>query len=243
MKRLLIILVAVLGGLGLSYADELDTILAAERDSQTATAISIIFDTSGSMLDDNKLNEAKSAFSKWIDELPDSYSLGLTWFVAGQGQSAVPLAAGVRDEVAEAVANARAGGKTPIAQCLEIVGADIEKRRTEFSPYERHVVVVFTDGMETVNRRGNRQVVDEIEKLRSKMVEVVGIGFHGQGKYMAEAATKYFDAKNEAELVAGLSEVDAEIGTDADIEITRRDLVYMGKAKIENPPAPIPESK
>lgn len=230
-------------GLVSARSDELDNVLTRERDSQTATAISIIFDSSGSMRDDQKLEQAQRAFTAWLASLPDTYTLGLVYFVRGAAQLAVPLGAGNKEAISRQVANVKAYGKTPIADCLRIVRGQIEKRRAEFSPYERHVVVVFTDGAETVDPGGNRAVLNEVIKLRSSIVEVVGIGFKGQGDYLSQAATQYFNANDEQELVAGLSRVDAEIGDSSDLEISDKDLAVIRETVIATPPAPIRSSE
>lgn len=222
------------------YADDIEQALEEEKQAQTATAITIIFDTSGSMEEENKMAEAKSAFSTWLKELPTTYSLGLLDFAQGSGRVVVPIGRGdgQRDSIAGHVSGARPYGKTPIVQCLQLAREAIAKRREEFSPYERHVVVVFTDGYETVNPNGTRGVLKEILALRSEIVEVVGIGFHGQGAYMKPAATRYMEADNEQELVQSLLEVDAEIGDDTDIEITDKDLAAMQALKAIRQVAP-----
>lgn len=220
------------------YADTLDDALTAEEASQTATSITIIFDNSGSMAENNKLPEAKKAFTAWLNSLPASYSLGLIHFNVGKSVLAVPTGQGNRDALVESVNRLKPYGKTPICGCLQIARGQISKRRIENSPYERHVVVVFTDGLETVDRRGNKGVVEEIIKLRNLKAEVVGIGFHGEGKYMKPAATGYFDASSEEELISGLTKVDAEIGDDSDIEISPADLDAIQKMKIRLPPSP-----
>jgi Mg-chelatase subunit ChlD len=237
------LLIAALFAPLVGSTDELDRALAAEKAEQTATAISIIFDNSGSMADDGKMAEAKSAFAKWLQNLPESYRLGLVDFYQGGGRLAVPLGPEQRAAVAAHVASAEPYGKTPIVACLEIVREQIVQRRAEQSPYERHVVVVFTDGIETVDSRGNKGVTAEIMKLRNLLVEVVGIGFHGEGSYMAPAVTRYFEADNEAQLVAGLSAVDSEIADDSLIEITAADLDLIQKTKIPLPPAPSAEKQ
>ncbi len=222
-------------------ADELDAMLERERETQTGTAITIIFDTSGSMADARKMEQAKIAFSTWLATLPETYALGLIDFYRGAGRLAVPLATDQRAALLQHVVAARPSGKTPICNCLAVAKQEIAKRRTEHSPYERHVVVVFTDGKETVDKRGSRGVVEEIMGLRSSQVEVVGIGFRGEGDFMKGAATQYFDANNEQELIDSLSQVDAEIGDDSDLVISSQDLATIEKIAIPIPPAPIPE--
>lgn len=241
--KIFITLLVLIASFHLAQGDDLDNALVEERNSQTATAISIIFDSSGSMRDDQKLEQAQRAFTSWLASLPDTYTLGLVYFDRGAAQLAVPLGEGNKEAISQQVARVKAYGKTPIADCLRIVREQISTRRSEFSPYERHVVVVFTDGAETVDPGGNRAVLNEVIKLRSSVIEVVGIGFKGQGDYLAGATTQYFDANDEKELVAGLSQVDAEIGDASDLEISDADLAMIQKTKIVTPPAPIRESE
>lgn len=240
MKRLLpFFLVALVPFLG--HANDLDAMLEQERVTQTGTAITIIFDTSGSMADARKMDQAKTAFATWLKTLPDSHALGLIDFYRSAGRLAIPLGTDQREKLMQHVKAAKPSGKTPICQCLIEAKKDIAKRRAEHSPYERHVVVVFTDGKETVDKRGTSGVVQEIMSLRSAQVEVVGIGFRGEGEFMKGAVTQYFDANNEKELIASLSQVDAEIGDDSDLVISSNDLATIEKIAIPIPPAPIPE--
>jgi len=221
-----------------SLAQDVDASLEAERQSQTSTAITIIFDNSGSMKDDGKMEQAKRAFSGWIKTLPQEHTLGLIDFERGQGRLHVPLGAGQHDQIADAVAKAVPSGKTPLVSCLRLAATEIDRRRAEHSPYERHLVVVFTDGYETVDKSGNRGVVNEIRKLTGGTVEVVGIGFHGQGNYMKAAATQYQEASSERELREGLGKVEAEIGGDEDLRITPADLAAMKTLNLPVPAAP-----
>ena len=220
------------------YADKLDEALDAEKTTQTATSITIIFDNSGSMAENDKLPQAKKAFTTWLNSLPKSYRLGLIHFNVGKSVLAVPTGQDNHEALIQSVNKLKPYGKTPICGCLKIAATQIKKRRIENSPYERHVVVVFTDGLETVDRRGNKGVVQEIIKLRNMKAEVVGIGFHGEGDYMKPAATSYFDASSEQELVSGLAKVDAEFGDDSDIQISDADLEAISKMKIKLPPPP-----
>ncbi|MEM0967920.1 MAG: vWA domain-containing protein [Verrucomicrobiota bacterium] len=222
----------------LSFADDVDAQLDAERESQTATAITIIFDSSGSMDDRGKMVQAKAAFTQWLAEVPESYRLSLIAFDRGVARLFVPFGDSNREAVLGVVKSIRPYGKTPLAGCLVLAGEGIKERRSEHSPYERHVVIAFTDGKETVDRRKNAGVVEEIHRLRNHTVEVVGIGFHGEGDYMEPAATSYFHAKDEKELLAGLSQVDAEIGDDSDIEVSEKDWKLISSTEIPIPAPP-----
>lgn len=201
--------------------------LARERDEQTGTAITILFDNSGSMKGD-KIVQAKSAFRAWLQTVPADYKFSLITF-DDNGRLAIPLGERTRDLVAQQVAKLQPRTSTPICGALRIAREQIEKRRREVTPYERHVVVVFTDGQETADPRGVRGVQQDIEALRRQTVEVVGVGFHGQGDYMNGVATRFALANNEQELQQGLAKVDAEIGGVDDLVVSEADLAALRK--------------
>jgi Mg-chelatase subunit ChlD len=207
--------------------------LTREREEQTGTAITILFDNSGSMNQENKITQAKSAFRTWLRTVPADYKFSLITF-EDQGRLVVPLGENTRDIVAERVSKLTARTSTPICGALKIAGAQIEKRRREVTPYERHVVLIFTDGQETVDKRGIDGVRAEIAALRAKSVEVVGIGFHGEGDYMDGVATRFALAGDERELSRGLAKVDAETGGADDVVVSNEDLAALRKFQ---PPA------
>jgi uncharacterized protein YegL len=218
--------------------------LTRERDQQTGTAITILFDNSGSMRQENKITQAKAAFRAWLQNVPADYKFSLITF-EDRGRLRVPLGEHTRDVVAQTVAKLEANTSTPICGALRIAREQIEKRRREVTPYERHVVLIFTDGQETVDPRGIDGVREDITALRREMIEVVGVGFHGEGDYMDGVATRFALANNEQELKQGLAKVDAEIGGVDDLVVSKDDLAAL--KKFNAPPmqpisAAVPES-
>jgi len=199
--------------------------LARERDQQTGTAITILFDNSGSMKGE-KIRQAKAAFSTWLQNMPAEYKYSLITF-EGKGRLDVPLGEHTRDKIAQWVAGLQAETSTPICGALKIAREQIEKRRREVTPYERHVVLIFTDGEENEDPRGIEGVRADIQSLRKLMVEVVGVGFHGAGDYMNGVATRFALADNEQELRKGLAKVDAEIGNGGDLVVSAADLAAL----------------
>ncbi len=188
--------------------------LEAERLEQSGTVITILFDDSGSMRGD-KLDQAKRAFRDWLTTVPDNHRLGLVALNAGQ---LVDWQRGNKSEVADAVARVQATGGTPLANTIESARRTIATRKAE-RPFERHVLVVFTDGEDSTSR-GAGGVQEEMAAASGASIETVGIGFHGQGDYLERSATRYFDAANTEELRAGLAKVDSEIGDTSDIVIS-----------------------
>jgi uncharacterized protein YegL len=207
--------------------------LDREYKQQTGTAITIIFDDSGSM-SGKKIRQAKAAFQIWLKTAPNNYRFSLIHF-QNYGRIAVPLGDNTKRRVAGVVQGLRATYGTPICNALAVAHKQIKERRAKVSPYERHVVLLFTDGQESKDRRGNSGVQQDIKKLRNENIEVVGIGFHGQGDYMDGVATRFYSATDQAQLQHGLSKVDAEIGDISEIEVTAADLEAMKGLKAAAP--------
>jgi Mg-chelatase subunit ChlD len=212
--------------LALLPAHAQDDPLTREREEQTGTAITILFDNSGSMKKDNKIGQAKAAFRSWLQTVPMEYKMSLITFEE-TGRLAVPLGERTRDLIAQRVAKLDANTSTPICGALRIAREQIEKRRREVTPYERHVVLVFTDGQETADPRGVEGVRADIVALRAQTVEVVGVGFHGEGDYMNGVATRFALANSEQELKQSLAKVDAEIGGVDDLVVSADDLAAL----------------
>lgn len=222
--KFLLSLLFILAGL-LPAIRAQDDALTREREEQTGTAITILFDNSGSMKGE-KLKQAKSAFASWLQTVPPEYKFSLITF-EGTGRLTVPLGEKTRDIIAQRVAKLEANTSTPICGALRIAREQIEKRRREVTPYERHVVLIFTDGQETADPRGENGVRTDIAALRAQTVEVVGVGFHGQGDYMNGVATRFALANNEQELKQGLAKVDAEVGGVDDLVVSADDLAAL----------------
>lgn len=195
-------------------ADPAFQALEEEQLDQSGTVITILFDDSGSMAGE-RIDQAKAAFRDWLATVPDDHRLGLVALNAGQ---LVEWNRGNKSEVADAVARMRVQGGTPLADMMDAVMSAMEKRQAE-RPFERHVLVVFTDGEDTTPR-GTRGVQQSLAEAARHSVETVGIGFHGAGDYMSSSATRYFNASNTEELKQGLEKVDAEIGDTSDIVIS-----------------------
>lgn len=142
----------------------------------------------------------------------------------------VPFTLNGQDKVARTINTLRADANTPIVKTLKRAEEQIEKRK-QSHPYERHVLLVFTDGEENQDPAGNRGVVRKIADLRRKGIEVIGIGYAGAGDYMASAASRYFQADDEASLRKGLSKVEVEIDVMTPVNVTPEELKQMA-----NPP-------
>ncbi len=209
-------------------AAETDEALIQEQKQQTATAITIIFDDSGSMRDRRKMKQAKTAFYEWLQTQSDDTRFSLINFEK-DGKIQVPLGEGTKDRVLQKVKQLKPQYNTPIANCIKIAARQISERREKVAPYERHILVVFTDGQENRAKGGNKAVVAAIRSLISagNGVEVVGIGFHGEGDYMKRAATSFYTADNAAQLRETLDKVSSEVPADVEFDLTPEEAQLM----------------
>lgn len=191
--------------------------LDAEFASQTGTAYTIIFDDSGSM-EGGKLSQAKQAFRWWLEKAEPNNA----WCFLPMNRRSldVEFVKNGESQVLKAVDKLRVGGMTPIVATLKRAFGMIKKRRESVTPYERHLLILLTDGHETKHPGGNPAVCEMVSKLRLEGVEVFGIGFHGQGDYLDGFATHFAAANNREELQRSLANVDAEVPLDIEFRIS-----------------------
>lgn len=200
--------------------------LDAEFASQTGTAYTIIFDDSGSM-EGGKLSQAKQAFRWWLEKAEPNNA----WCFLPMNRRSldVDFVKNGESQVLKAVDKLRVGGMTPIVATLERAFGMIKKRRELVTPYERHLLILLTDGHETKHPGGNPAVCEMVSKLRLEGVEVFGIGFHGQGDYLNGFATHFAAANNREELQSSLANVDAEVPLDIEFRISPEEEKAMAR--------------
>jgi Mg-chelatase subunit ChlD len=232
---LLIALLALLGFSGPKTSWAQDA-LETEKLSQSGLAITIVFDDSGSMSENNKMEQAKAAFTQWLSGVPPETKLGL---VALNKGVLVPLGMNTREQVKNAVAAMSPGGGTPLGNTIIGVGNLIMERRANVTPYERQIVVVFTDGQDQTSAE---HVQNALNGLRKATIESVGIGFHGQGDYMRNGATQYYNATDGASLVAALKEVGSEIDQQSDVVMSPEIEAALDGEKTQAPAPSSPQT-
>ncbi|MBU61857.1 MAG: hypothetical protein CMI26_05080 [Opitutae bacterium] len=203
--------------------------LDAEFASQTGTAYTIIFDDSGSM-EGGKLKQAKQAFRWWLEKAEPNNA----WCFLPMNRRSldVDFVKNGESQVLKAVEKLRVGGMTPIVATLERAFGMIKKRRELVTPYERHLLILLTDGHETKHPGGNPKVCEMVSKLRLEGVEVFGIGFHGQGDYLNGFATHFASANNREELQSSLENVDAEVPLDIEFRISPEEEKAMAQVSV-----------
>lgn len=226
-KRVLFAL-ALGGGAGasaqtVSVADK----FRQEAEAEVATAYTVVFDTSGSMKGP-RIAQAKQAFLWWLGSVQSGNVWSVLRFENGRGLVVVPFKPSGQSEVAAAIERFVADGNTPIVATLTVARRQISERQ-KLKPYERHVILLFTDGDETQDTGRNGAVVRKILELRAENIEVIGIGYAGAGDYMERAASRYFSAADQNGLKTGLAQVEVEVDPMAPVNVTPEELKKLAE--------------
>ena len=199
--------------------------LSADVAAETATVYTIIFDTSGSMKG-TKIVQAKEAFATWLSAVQPGNVWSVYRFSENVGLCALPFTPDGQAKAADLIKEFNADASTPIVATLGLASEAIFKRRVS-RPYESHVLLLFTDGNENVDKRGNPSVIEAINSLKKTGIEVVGIGYAGEGDYMRPHASRYYNATDGSSLRQGLAEVETEIDPLAPVQITEEERRLM----------------
>jgi uncharacterized protein with von Willebrand factor type A (vWA) domain len=174
-------------------------------------SVTIIFDTSGSMADRNKLVMAKRAFNWWLDSAPVSMISQWSLYVFEPGSAKPKLvldrkSVGV-DVLKRSIGSLEAAGGTPLARTIEAVTRVIDAENTKAAEGKgdilRQVVLIFTDGRDSTEK--DPVVQKRVQKLRDVGSEVFSIGYQGEGEYLAKTSDKFIMAGDEKQLKEGLS--------------------------------------
>lgn len=211
-----------------------------ELAESAATAYSVIFDNSGSM-EGAKLADAKRAFNWWLASVPPN-SVWSVYNFEKQGSVVLPFTLNGQAQAARIINQFQAKQNTPICRTLRLAASRIIDRRKE-KPYERHVILLFTDGEENEDKRGTNGVQDDVRAVRRNGIEVVAIGYAGAGDYLRSVASRYYQANDEKALREGLAQVQAEIDVTANIDITPEEMTRLAKMPTAKPTAtalPVP---
>jgi len=175
-------------------------------------AVTIIFDTSGSMNERRKLVMAKQAFNWWLETAPKrtiaTWSLWAFDARTANGVNLVDRRPNAADEVQARINSFRADGGTPLGKTINRVTAiiDAENRKAEQGKADilRQIVLIFTDGQDSDLKIPAMQ--QTVLKLRNAGAEVFSIGYQGEGDYLAKVSDKFIMVDDEKQLKSGLSE-------------------------------------
>jgi Ca-activated chloride channel homolog len=179
----------------------------------------IVFDGSGSMTKSSCAGDlpsreqaAKQALSRFLGKVPERVNLGLVLFDSQGLRVAVPLGPDKRAPVASAVAASVADGGTPLGTALSMAYAELAAQGIRQSGYGRYTVLLVTDGKAEPDREADR-LEENIDRITATTpVEIVTVGFCLDSRHALNrpGVTQYRDARNPAELEAGLAAALAE---------------------------------
>ncbi|MBD3181669.1 VWA domain-containing protein [Candidatus Poribacteria bacterium] len=168
-----------------------------------------IFDGSGSMGDECagrvKLEGAKEAVSRFLENIPDDTNLGLYVFDSKGAREVVPLGPENREEFMQAIMNVNNGGMTPLAQSIRF-GTDrlIEQYKKQLG-YGEFRLVAVTDGL--------AQDIPDASRYAAKYsIPIYAIGLCIEGEHpLRTYAVSYREANNYEDLKKALEETLAEL--------------------------------
>lgn len=185
---------------------------AGVADERLAQNYEVVFDTSGSMAERDKIGGARRALKSFLAQVPAEARVGLIVFTTdGRPRRILPLGALDRDRVAALVDPLTAGGNTPIKDSVLLAANSLIGQREKQQGYGSYTVVVVTDGEETVDPNG---ITGALEQVLARGVSIEVIGFDVPESYsLRNLVTKYRAASDEAELTAALASVLGEAET------------------------------
>lgn len=175
-------------------------------------AVTIIFDTSGSMNEKRKIIMAKQAFNWWFETAPhQTIAQWSLWCFAADGRDGINLVdrkANAALEVKQKIGGLAPNGGTPLGATVGRVAKiiDAENKRAEQGKADilRQIVLIFTDGKDSHLSVPDMQ--KSITRLRNAGAEVFSIGYQGEGDYLARVSDKFVMVDDEKQLKSGLSE-------------------------------------
>jgi Ca-activated chloride channel homolog len=199
--------------LGLPEPRVLDRLRQAWREDRKPANIMLVVDTSGSMVEENRLARAKEGLEAFFRELSPNDRVGLTAF-SDQIRPLLPVAPfrTARDRLRRTVDGLVADGGTAIYDAT-VAGLDAIR---ELNDRERiNAVVILTDGEDTDSSRTVDQVVQEVgQGDASNRVRIFTIAYSAGATGAAENLERI------AEASGGL----AYTGDTDDIELVYRSI-------------------
>lgn len=169
----------------------------------------IILDASGSMAkpvngrsSEKRIDAAKSAVTKFIQQLPRDVNLGLLTFQPTR--ELVELGPDQHQEVVKYVKRLTPAGRTPLNRAMQIGYEALENQARRQTGYGNYKLIVVTDGRSTDDDPSNlaRSIINE------SPVEVHVIGFAVQNHALnIPGVTEYVTANSSEELIEALTGV------------------------------------
>lgn len=176
----------------------------------------LIYDSSGSMADDNcsaprmKYQAAKEAVSDWAMSLPEEANLGL---VAFHGQwTTLGLVSGQKDGFIQAISPIMPRGSTPLTQAVQMARDMLTEQGRMQLGYGEYTIVVVTDG-EADDMPSLDAAVDRVLTDTPIVIYTIGFCIGEHHSLNQPGRTVYRTANNPEELRKGLEQATAESET------------------------------
>jgi Ca-activated chloride channel homolog len=190
---------------------ELDKLPANASVSMTSNYY-FVFDGSGSMLDDNKIIEAKKACTIFINSLPENINVGLIVFDNNRRadhdfNEVIPLSPINKQKLLDAIKAIDPNSGTPLGEAIVFAVNRLKEQRKLQMGYGEFRLIVITDGQ----ANGKVEIKDAGLLAMQKAVPIYTLGFkmdsdHELYKWSLWHAT----ANTQEELVKGLQETVSE---------------------------------
>jgi len=183
--------------------------------AETTMNLYVILDGSGSMdgnVDDeqysDKLESAKAAVEKFIQNVPMDINLGLYVFDSDGTREVVPLAPNNRVRFLEAVKQVRSGGNTPLGRSIHNgIQALIQQYKKQLG-YGNFRLVVVTDG------DSSDDIIGPTQEAMEYGFPIYTIGFYMDNDHpLKQYSVSYKAANDSRALQEGLTETLAETET------------------------------
>lgn len=148
---------------------------------KTAPVANLVFlvDTSGSMMEQDKLPLLKNALALLVDNLRPTDTISIVTYAGSAGTALEPTKVTDKEKILSALNNLEAGGSTAGAEGIELAYKLAEKN---FDKEGINRVVLATDGDFNVGITDPDQLENYIEKKRDSGVFLSVLGF-GEGNY------------------------------------------------------------
>lgn len=146
--------------------------------------VAFVIDTSGSMMDDNKIDQARRALTYCVSQLRENDRFGIIKFSTETYKYQESLQPASKDNIEKAknwISSLRAGGGTNINDALKdalsLPGAAKDSDKSTSGAASRVFVVVFiTDGMPTVGTTNADDIIRNMKRETSGNVRVFAFG-------------------------------------------------------------------
>jgi len=165
--------------------------IVAVNASDDAIHVGLIIDRSGSMNDQNKLNDAKTAASAFVDEMRTQDEAFLMTFDTGTAM--LQDFTNDRNVLKQAIGRISPGGSTALYEATYIGAEKFTARKQQ----RKNALIVLTDGLNNSGRRSINEAINEA-KENTVTIYTIGLGRDAERTGMENMATatggKYFYA-------------------------------------------------